>query len=288
MAHPLSLAFLTVFDAGPVEAVRIAAETGYDRVGLRLLPAAPQGEGPYPLLTDLALQREVAAALRDTGIGLADIEIVRLGPTTDVAGFAPFLDLGARLGARNVLVAGDDPDHDRLAATFARFCDLAAAQGLTADLEFMPWTAVKTLAQARAIVAAAGKANGGVLVDAIHLQRSGSTLAEVAALPPRMIHYAQICDAPGRYDASDAGLIATARGARLYPGEGDIDLAGLVRALPADTVLSLEIPHLDRARTQTPTTRAREALNRTREILAQLTQTAENREEQAAAPHLST
>ena len=272
MAHPLSLAFLTVFDAGPVEAVRIAAETGYDRVGLRLLPAAPQGEGPYPLLTDLALQREVAAALRDTGIGLADIEIVRLGPTTDVAGFAPFLDLGARLGARNVLVAGDDPDHDRLAATFARFCDLAAAQGLTADLEFMPWTAVKTLAQARAIVAAAGKANGGVLVDAIHLQRSGSTLAEVAALPPRMIHYAQICDAPGRYDASDAGLIATARGARLYPGEGDIDLAGLVRALPADTVLSLEIPHLDRARTQTPTTRAREALTRTRELLARPTQ----------------
>ena len=39
MAHPLSLAFLTVFDAGPVEAVRIAAETGYDRVGLRFLPA---------------------------------------------------------------------------------------------------------------------------------------------------------------------------------------------------------------------------------------------------------
>ena len=268
MAHPLSLAFLTVFDAGPVEAVRIAAETGYDLVGLRFLPAAAEGEGPYPVLTDAGLQRELAAALRDTGIGLADIEIVRLGPTTDVAGFARFLDLGERLGARNVLVAGDDPDHDRLAATFARFCDLAAAHGLTADLEFMPWTAVKTLAQARAIVAAAGKANGGVLVDAIHLQRSGSTLAEVAALPPRMIHYAQICDAPGRYDASDAGLIATARGARLYPGEGDIDLAGLVRALPADTVLSLEIPHLDRARTQTPTTRAREALTRTRELLA--------------------
>ena len=278
MAHPLSLAFLTVFDAGPVEAVRIAAETGYDLVGLRFLPAAAEGEGPYPVLTDAGLQRELAAALRDTGIGLADIEIVRLGPTTDVAGFARFLDLGERLGARNVLVAGDDPDHDRLAATFARFCDLAAAQGLTADLEFMPWTAVKTLAQARAIVAAAGKANGGVLVDAIHLQRSGSTLAEVAALPPRMIHYAQICDAPGRYDASDAGLIATARGARLYPGEGDIDLAGLVPALPAETVLSLEIPHLDRARTQTPAIRAREALIRTRDLLAGLAEPAGSRD----------
>ena len=268
MTHKLSLAFLTVFDAGPVEAVRIAAEAGYDLVGLRLLPAALQGEGPYPLLTDAALQREVAAALRDTGVGLADIEIVRLCEGTDVARFAPFLALGEKLGARNVLVAGDDSDHGRLAETFARFCELAIAHGLTADLEFMPWTAVKTLAQARAIVEAAGMANGGVLVDAIHLQRSGSTLAEVAALPPPMIHYAQICDAPGRYDASDAGLIATARGARLYPGEGDIDLAGMVRALPGDTVLSLEIPHLDRARRQGPAERAREAIARTRELLA--------------------
>lgn len=268
MAHKLSLAFLTVFDANPVEAVRIAAETGYDLVGLRFLPAAAQGEGPYPVLTDAALQRELAAALRDTGVGLADIEIARLGPQTDIAGFARFLDLGERLGARNVLVAGDDTDHARLTETFARFCELAAAHGLTADLEFMPWTAVKTLAAARSIVEAAGMANGGVLVDAIHLQRSGSTFEEVADLPRRMMHYAQICDAPGRYDASDAGLIATARGARLYPGEGDIDLGRLIRALPGDTVLSLEIPHLERARSQTPADRARRALALTRDLLA--------------------
>lgn len=268
MAHPLSLAFLTVFEAGPVEAVRIAAEAGYDLVGLRFLPAAAQGEGPYPVLTDAGLQREVAAALKDTGVGLADIEIVRLGPGTDIAGFARFLELGERLGARNVLVAGDDADHARLAETFARFCELAAAHGLTADLEFMPWTGVKTLAQARAIVAASGAANGGVLVDAIHLQRSKGSNAEVADLPRSMVHYAQICDAPGVYDGSDAGLIATARGARLYPGEGDVDLAGLLRALPADTVLSLEIPHLERARTQSPLERARRALRATQDLLA--------------------
>ena len=40
MGHRYSLAFLTIFDLGPVEAVRVAAETGYDLVGLRLLPAA--------------------------------------------------------------------------------------------------------------------------------------------------------------------------------------------------------------------------------------------------------
>ena len=50
MPHKLSLAFLTLFDCGPVETIRIAAETGFDMVGLRLLPAAP-GEDDYPLLT---------------------------------------------------------------------------------------------------------------------------------------------------------------------------------------------------------------------------------------------
>ena len=62
MGHRYSLAFLTVFDLGPVEAIRVAAETGYDLIGLRFLPAAPT-EPAYPILTDDAVLAEVAAAL---------------------------------------------------------------------------------------------------------------------------------------------------------------------------------------------------------------------------------
>jgi sugar phosphate isomerase/epimerase len=259
MTHPYSLAFLTTFDIGPVEAVRVAAEAGYDMVGLRLLPAAPT-EPAYAIMTDAALQRKVVAALADTGIQLADIEIIRLKPDSDTATFEPFCALGQRLGARNVLVAGDDSDHSRLTDSFAGFAELAAQYGLTADLEFMPWTGVKTLQEAQRIVEKAGIATGGVLIDALHFDRSTSTIDDIRALPAHRIHYAQLCDGPKPYDPSDAGLIEIARSARLLPGEGGIDLRAMLAALPSDIPLSVEIPHHARARTQSPLQRARNAL----------------------------
>ena len=136
MPPRFSLAFLTVFDLGPVEAVRVAAKTGYDLVGLRLLPTAALGE----LMTDDRLLAETTASIRDTGIGVADVEIVRLKPETDVAAFAPFFARAERLGARNVLVAGDDPEEARLTERFAALARLTAGHGLTVDLEFMPWS----------------------------------------------------------------------------------------------------------------------------------------------------
>ncbi|MGB0748718.1 MAG: sugar phosphate isomerase/epimerase family protein [Magnetospiraceae bacterium] len=268
MSFPFSLAFLTTAEVPPAEAVKIAAAAGYDMVGLRLMPAAPT-EPDYSILTDPAEQRDVLDALTNTGIQLADIEIVRLKPETDVAQFRGFCDLGQKLGARNVLVAGDDTDHSRLTDTFAAFAALAAQFNLTADLEFMPWTGVKTLNAARAIVEAAGQPNGGVLVDALHFDRSASTVEDLAALPNQLIHYAQLCDGPVPYDPSDAGLIDIARGARLLPGDGGIDLKAMVKALPMGTPLSIEIPQVERARTVPPLQRAQEALAAAKTVVAQ-------------------
>jgi sugar phosphate isomerase/epimerase len=264
--HRYSLAFLTTFDLGPVEAIRVAAETGYDLVGLRLLPAAP-AEPDYPILTDDRLLGEAVAALHDAGIAVADVEIARLKPETDVARFAPFFERGRRLGARNVLVAGDDPEEARLTESFAALARLAADFGLTVDLEFMPWTRVPDLATARRIVEAAGEPNGGLLIDALHFDRSGTTLAEVAALPRERINYVQFCDGPKNYDPSDAGLIEVARRARLMPGEGGIDLAGLARAIPGDAVISIETPNHSLAERLGPTERAALALRMTRAVV---------------------
>jgi sugar phosphate isomerase/epimerase len=266
MPHRYSLAFLTVFDLGPVEAIRAAAEAGYDLVGLRLLPAAPT-ESAYPILTDDAVLAEAQAALKDTGVGVADIEIVRLEPETDVATFAPFFERGRRLGAKNVLVAGDDPEEARLTESFARLARLAAGFGLTVDLEFMPWTWVPNLAIARRIVEAAGEPNGGVLIDALHFDRSGTTLGEVGAMPRERINYVQFCDGPKDYDPSDAGLIEIARRARLMPGEGGIDLAGLARAIPGDTVVSVEIPNRALAERLDARSRAALALRTTKAVI---------------------
>lgn len=278
MSHPLSLAFLTTFDVGPEQAVRIAAACGYHKVGLRLLPAAPGAEADYPLMTDDAELRRVQAVLAETGVTVADLEIVRLRPQMDWDLMARFCDRAAALGGRNVLVAGDDPEAARLVEAFARFCDMAAGHGLTADLEFMPWTAVRDLAAARGIVEAADRPNGGVLVDALHLDRAGSTLAEVAALPRARVNYVQFCDGPDPWDRSDQGMIAVARGARLFPGEGGIDLIGLARAVPEDVTISVEVPHRALAGKIDAHARAAMAIEATRGILRAAGRSAAERE----------
>ena len=244
MPHPLSLAFLTLPDTSPAEVVQAAADAGFQAVGLRLLPAAPGTEADYPLLSDDAVLVQTLSALRDTGLFVADVEIVRLREDFDPARFRPFLERAARLSARHVLVAGDDRDPSRLTDSYARFCEAALEFDLTADLEFMPWTAVPDLTEARRIAEAAGQPNAAVLIDALHYDRSTTTLDQIADLPRALMNYVQFCDGPADYDPSDAGLIAVARGARLMPGDGGIDLAGLARAIPEEVMISVEVADL--------------------------------------------
>lgn len=267
MTRQFSLAFLTVADLAPADAIRVAAETGYTSVGLRLLPAAASGEGPYPILTDKAVLAEAQAALADTGISVGDVEIVRLKPDTRPDAFKPFLDCAQALGASKILVAGDDADHGRLTQTFAAFAELAAGYGLTSDLEFMPWTGVRNAAEALAIVEAAGQPTGGVLADALHWDRTGRRPEDLERLPRDRVHYFQICDAPAEYDPSDAGLIAVARGGRLLPGEGGIDLNAFAKALPDHVPVSVEIASIDLMQRLTPRERATQALAAARRII---------------------
>jgi sugar phosphate isomerase/epimerase len=243
MSRSYSLAHLTALHLTPPQLVDVAAQAGYGHVGLRLLPALPGGAA-YPLMRDRATLRETIARCRDTGIGVFDLEIVRLDARFDARDYLAFLEIGAELGARAVLTAADDPDPARLAASYASFCAAARPFGLSADLEFMPWTEVRDIGSAARVIHDAGDpANAGVLVDALHLARSDSTLEEVRRLPRRWLHYAQVCDAPAAIPQTQAGLIHDARSERLLPGEGELDLAGMLDALPADLPLSVEIPN---------------------------------------------
>ena len=165
-----SLAALTVLELAPPALIDVAAACGYEHVGIRLLPATPGGVA-YPLMDDAASLKQTIARLDATGVTVADLEVVALRPETDITGFSAFFETGARLGAKHILVAAYDPVLDRFADRFAAFCEAAAPFGLSADLEFMPWTAVPDLATARRIVEKVGKANAGVLVDALHFDR---------------------------------------------------------------------------------------------------------------------
>jgi sugar phosphate isomerase/epimerase len=265
MTHVYSLAYLTSAPMAPPDALVLAAKLGYQAIGVRIAPALRGGDFS-PLVTDPAMLRESIRRIEDTGVLVFDAEIVRLGADFKADEFASFLETAGKLKARAVLVAGDDPEEARLSDSFARFCRAAAPYGLTADLEFMPWTAVKNAKAALRIVTRAGEPNGRILVDALHAARSTTTLADIASLPRHLLSYAQLCDAPAGIPATDAELIHTARCARLLPGDGGIDLSGLVQALPDDLPLSLEIPNEDWLRRLGAEEWARRALAAARQI----------------------
>jgi len=262
-----SLAALTALELAPPRLIEVAAACGYDHVGIRLLPATPGGMA-YPLMEDAAGLRETIARLEATGVTVADLEVVAFRPETEVAAFSAFLEAGARLGARHVLVAAYDPDLNRFADRFAGFCEAAAPYGLTADLEFMPWTSVPDLETANRIVEKADKANAGVLVDALHFDRSGSSIGDLAGIPVGRFHYWQLCDGPAERPATSEEMMRAARTERMFPGEGGIDLVALARAMPPDIAISIEVPTVELAKTMDATARARRALDAARRVVA--------------------
>ena len=269
MTHPIGLAALTVLELTPPEMVSCSVEAGFDCLGLRLLPATP-GEVQHAMVGDTPLVRETERRLKGTGMRVFDIEIFRLRPDTVVGDYEAALATGARLGATQALVAGNDPDEARLTANFAAFCELAREFGIGANLEPMPWTDCKSFADGARIVAAAGHENGGILIDAIHFDRSGSEAGEIAGVPRARLRYMQLCDAPAERPTDVEGLLYQARAERLMPGDGGLDLAGILRAVPADIPISLEIPMESLARTVTAVERTRQMLAKTRRLLASL------------------
>lgn len=262
-----SLAALTVLELAPPALIDVAASCGYDAVGIRLLPAMPGGIA-YPLMDDQAALKETLARLDATGIRVADLEVVALRPETEIAAFCAFFETGVRLGAKHILVAAYDPDLDRFRDRYAAFCEAAAPYGLTADLEFMPWTYVPDLATATRIVAPIRHANAGILVDALHFDRSKSSVAEFDAVPAHRLHYWQLCDGPAERPATSEAMIHAARHERMFPGEGGIDLVSLARAMPADITVSIEVPTAGLARTMGAKDRAQRALDAAKSVIA--------------------
>lgn len=252
MARVYSLAYLSSHRCTPPEAVRIAAANGYEYVGLRLWPNAPGA--PQQFLIDRPdVLKATQAAMADTGVGIFDVEIIRIGEGFDPHTWDALYSACAALKAKAILVAGDDADEARLTQNYARLCEVMQPYGLTADLEFMPWTAVKDAKSALRIVQNAGTpANAGILVDALHVGRSTTLLSDIRAIPRGLLHYAQICDALAGTHFSTEDMIHTARCERLLPGDGNIDLQGLFNALPADLPVSVEVVNFEREKTADP------------------------------------
>ncbi|GAA0471095.1 hypothetical protein Ade02nite_34410 [Paractinoplanes deccanensis] len=261
--HDFSLAHLTALSLSPPELVDAAAEAGYRYVGLRLTRVTPQ-EPHYPLATDPALMRTTKVRLAATGIEVLDIELARIAPGDDPRDLQRFLEAGAELGARHVITQLPDPDRARKTDRFAQLCEMARPLGLTVDLEFPSWTETPDLAAAVRVLRAAAQPNVGILVDLLHFARSGSSVADLRQLPADWFHFVHVCDAPPAVPPTNEGLIHTARFERLFPGEGGIDIPGILGALPPGLPYALEIPRATLVAQVGGKEHARLALSKTR------------------------
>ncbi|MCF8516905.1 MAG: sugar phosphate isomerase/epimerase [Rhodobacteraceae bacterium] len=238
---PISLAHLTVLNLAPPQMIRLAAEVGYDRVGLRLIRVTDTTPG-YPLHQVPSALRATRAALDDTGITVNDIEFVRLTPDFKAETLLPFLEAGETLGARQVICAPYDPDLSRMSNNLATLHALARPFGLSCVLEFFPWTNVPDLASARVAVERTGADDLGILIDTLHFNRSGSLLDDLTALPPQRLPFLHLCDADVHPRYSTEDLLHAGRAERLPPGEGQIDLTSILARFPEILPIALEVP----------------------------------------------
>lgn len=236
----LSLAALGFLELDPPTMLDVAAEAGFSSVSLRTWAAVPGGQ-EYPLLEGGRLSGMTEERMAATGVGILQIELVSLARNVEIESYRPVLEGGAALGARRVVACGDDED-GVVTERLAELCDLAAELGMSVDLEFMPFRRLATLPQALEIVARADRENAQVMVDALHLFRSGGSAADVAAAPSTRIGVCQLCDAP-IVGPADAELASEARERRLLPGDGELPLRDLLAALPGGVSLAVEVPN---------------------------------------------
>lgn len=255
----LSLSSRTLPDASAAEMLSAAAAAGFDAAGLWVDPQR----------WDSSATRSVRERLADTGLGILDVEALTLAPDTPDSALQRILEVGAELNARYALVIAMDPEPSRIADRFAALCERAAGGGIRPALEFMRFTSVRTLAEALEIVHAAGHPAGAVLIDMLHLARSGGGPQDLLGIDPDLLPYAQICDAPETPPGEEPGLLmAEALQGRLLPGEGALPVEEILARLPAGRPLSCEILSSDLLqRFPDPVSRAKAVGDATRAFL---------------------
>lgn len=267
---PLSLAALTILDAGPAGQIGAAAAAGFRSVGLRLMPLLPSDTH---VVGHPAAEAEVERLLAETGLAVLEIGVFPIKSYMDWPLIEAIVAYCERIGAQHLVCPVEDDDPRRRLATYRRLCDIAGDHGLTALVEFNPYSACRNLAGALDIVAAVHRPNAALVIDALHLSRSGGSPDDLAGIDAGLLRLVHLCDAPPPpplppgHDRPVEELRAESRTARLLPGEGALWLDRLIDVMPPNAGISIEAPSARHAHLSA-TERARRALMATEALLA--------------------
>jgi sugar phosphate isomerase/epimerase len=105
--------------------------------------------------------------------------------------------------------------------------DRLASHGLLVALESFPWSALANTNIAIDLLRRAEAPNAGLLIDVWHFYNGGGRPDQLVDLPPGGITGFQLNDGPMVHD----NFQQHARAERHLPGEGELDVVGLIRAV---------------------------------------------------------
>lgn len=238
----LGIENISVFGLPPVEFVSLAADLGCQHIstGLTSFSFGIHDYPPFSLREDRTLRQEMIAAMHDRGVSISLGEGCTIREGVDATSYQADLDLFVELGTERINTVSMDPDFNRTCDQFSIMAELATERGLRITTELAPSLTIGDLPTALAALRQIGRPDFRLLIDTMHLVRSGSTPADVATLDPELIDYIQICDAPRqpRFESYHEESMFE----RMVPGEGGLGLPELLKVLPQDRVYAIEAP----------------------------------------------
>ena len=150
------------------------------------------------------------------------------------------LGAGLLLVCSNTQAAALDDDA-RAAADLHAMAERAARRGLRVGFEALSWgTHIRRWHHAWRIVQQAGHPALGLIVDSFHTLALRDDPSGLASVPGDRIFFVQLADAPLR----DMDVLSWSRHYRNFPGQGELPVAGFLRAVLASGYagpLSLEV-----------------------------------------------
>ena len=184
--------------------------------------------------------QEMRRILQDNGIVQIEVEWLLNWFCTDqrrVASDATrklLLDAAEVLGARHIKIGdlgNDCAEVPRLTEEFAVLCRQAADRGTRVLFEMLPrqFSKAPSLDQVLAICRGSGARNGGIMLDNLHLQRTGTGPEQIVSKIGR--------DIPIGVEINDGMLAVPARfedsviNKRLLPGDGEFDITSFLHAV---------------------------------------------------------
>ncbi len=139
-------------------------------------------------------------------------------------------DLMGRLGADTVLLCSNvatttTSENDVAVEQLGRLASLASEHGVKVAYEALAWgTNVSTYDAAWQLVKQVNSAALGICLDSFHILSRGSDLDGIRGIPGEKIFFCQLADAP----RMSLDVLSWSRHYRLFPGEGNWDLADFV------------------------------------------------------------